>query len=177
METITILLGLLAVLALLASVFPMAALAAGDTDIVAEDPSNYTPEMDDGTADTIYSGGLVGANAAGFAIPWADSATDFFLGIATANSTSVSGASPKTRAQVDISGVIIRGIPIASAVQGSIGDQVHCTTDNVRADCVLDAAATSRGIGIIVRFGTASDCDVKLYSLGEWFARYLQGAT
>ena len=176
MTTILILMGLAVVLAVIGSVCPMAALGAGDTDIVTEDPSNYTPEMDDGNADTIYAGALVGS-AAGFAIPWADSATDLFLGIATANSTSVSGASPKTRAQVDISGQIIRGVPIASAVQTDVGDQVHCTTDNVRVDCVLDAGATSRGIGTIIRFGSDTDCDIKLYTLSEFAARYLQGTT
>ena len=177
METTFIFLCLLLVLAFLGSVSPMAALGAGDTDIITEDSSNYTLEMDDGNADTIYSGGLVAISSAGFAVPWANSATDLFAGLATADSTSVSGASPKTRAQVDISGVIVRGIPIASAVQASVGIQVHCTTDNVRVDAVLDAGATSLGIGVIIRFGTASDCDIKLYSMGEWFARYLQGVT
>lgn len=176
METIMILMGLLTLLVLLASVFPMAAMTEADTEGITEDPSNYTPEMDDGNADTIFAGGLVGV-AAGFAVPWSDSATIELLGQATANSTSVSGASPKTRAQVDIRGVIIRGIPIASAIQTSVGLQVHCTTDNVFADCVLDAAATSRGVGIIIRFGTAADCDIKLYSMGEFAARYLQAVT
>jgi hypothetical protein len=168
---------LLAAVVALAVLWQMAALAAAETEIVTTDPSNAIIEMDDATPDTIYAGGLVGINASGFAVPWDDVATTQLAGLATKNSTSVSGASPKTRAHVDCSGPIVKNIPVASAVQGSVGLQVHCTTDNVQTDCVLDAGATSRGIGVIIRFGSASDCDIKLYSIGEWFARYLTGAT
>lgn len=172
-----ILIWLLVVAAVFAVVMPMAAMTEGNTELVSESPSNFAADMDDGTPDTVYVNGLVGFNAAGFAVPWDDAAATMFGGVATKNSTSVAGASPKTRAHLDISGKIIRGIPVASAVQGSIGDQVYCTTDNVAVDCVLDAAATSRGIGVIIRWGSATDVDIKLYSLGEWFARYLQGVT
>ena len=73
--------------------------------------------------------------------------------------------------------MIIKHIPIASAVQGSVGLEVYSTTDNVLADCVLDGGATSRGIGIIIRFVSAADCDIQLYSHAEWSARYIQATT
>lgn len=121
----------------------------------------------------VWGGGLAGLTAAGFAIPWDNVATTVFLGL------FLEGALEPTQdvAPVDDSGTIVKNIPIASAVQGSVGLEVHCTTDNVLTDCVLDAGATSRAIGRIIRFRSASDCDIELYSAVEWAARYNVDAT
>lgn len=117
--------------------------------------------------DIIYAGGLVGVNAGGFLEPWANDAADEFIGIAMEGENGVVvGAGSKVA--VNDEGGLIKHIPIASAVQGSVGELVFCTTDNVLADCAL--TATSRAIGRIIRFATAGDCDIQVFSHTEFAA-------
>jgi len=130
-------------------------------------------------SDICYAGSLVGLSAAGFLHPWDDVATTVFVGVALeqAAGASASPAGTDTKCPVHDEGMIIKNIPIASAVQASVGLDVHCTTDNVLADCVLDGGATSRAIGRIIRWVSAADCDIQLYSAQEWQARYKQATT
>ena len=121
----------------------------------------------------VFGGGLVGLTAAGFLIPWDNVATTVFVGVVLEDALEPT----EDVGKVDDSGTVVRNIPIASAVQGSVGLQVHCTTDNIQTDAVLDAGATSRGVGTIIRFRSASDCDIRLYSHAEFQVRYLQGTT
>lgn len=124
--------------------------------------------------DEVFAGGLVGQDADGLLIPWDDAAASVFVGIAL---EGVAQSSTLLTAPVNDAGAIITNIPIASGTQTTVGLRVHCTTDNVLTDCVLDAGATSRGIGIIIRFRSAGDMDIQLYSHAVWQARYLQGTT
>lgn len=116
----------------------------------------------------VWGGGLVGVTAAGFLIPWDNIATSIFIGVCLEDALEPT----QDVAKVDDSGTVVKNIPVASAVQGSVGLEVYCTTDNVMTDCVLNAAATSRAIGRIARWRSATDCDIELYSAAEWAVRY-----
>ena len=131
------------------------------------------------STDICYAGGLVGLTAAGFLIPWDNTNTTVFVGVALeqAAGTGASPAGTATKCPVNDEGMIIKHIPIASAVQGSVGLEVYSETDNVLTDCELDAGVTSRSVGIIIRFASAADCDIQLYSHAEWSARYIQATT
>ena len=121
----------------------------------------------------VWAGGLCGFDVGGFLIPWDDDAASVFVGL-----TLESALEPvQDVASVHDEGFIKKNIPIASAVQGSVGLEVYCTTDNIEENCVLDAGATSRAIGTIIRFSSAADCDVQVYSHAQWQARYKQTST
>jgi hypothetical protein len=117
------------------------------------------------TSDIFYQGGLVGVvTATGLALPWRDTATDQFQGVCI-RTTSSDGLAALGEVDVDVRGVVITNIPIASAVQASVGERVYCTTDNVEADCAL--TATSLAIGTIIYWRTAADCDIQLFTPQE----------
>ena len=115
-------------------------------------------------ADIVYAGALVGVSAAGFLIPWDNTATSRFVGIALDQVTGDTSADIPVEVACDTEGRTLLSVAVASAVQGSVGAQVFSTTDNV-ADLAL--TATSPAIGWIKRFVSASDCDVVLYSTTE----------
>lgn len=117
-------------------------------------------------ATQVWAGGLVGANAAGLLVPWDDTAANQFIGLCLENALEPT----KDVAPVNDEGFIVKNVPVASAVQASVQAEVFCTTDNVLTDLVVAGVATSRGIGRIIRFRTASDCDVEIYSAAEWAA-------
>lgn len=121
------------------------------------------------SAQQVWAGGLCGKNVAGFLIPWDNVAATQFVGLVLED--ALEGAATQDVAPVHDEGFLIKNIPIASAVQGSVGLEVHCTTDNPLEDCVLAGAAVSRGIGRIIRFRSSSDCDIEVYSAAEWSAR------
>jgi len=131
----------------------------------------------------VWAGSLVGIVAAsGLMQAWADTATDIFVGIALENALEGAQIGNSPTRTVDVvpvndEGFIKKNIPVASAAQTDVGKEVYCTTDNIEADCVLDAGATSRAIGRIIRWRSAADVDVEIYSAAEWSVRYIQATT
>ena len=123
----------------------------------------------------VWAGGLVGLNAGGFLIPWANVNTTVFIGVCLVSALEVVGVVDV--AAVNDEGMIIKHVPIASAVQGSVGLECYSETDNVLTDLELDSGVTSRAIGRIIRFLSNTDCDIQLYSAQEWMARYIQTTT
>jgi len=149
----------------------MAALAAGT--VIPWSPRGRNVFDLVGSAQ-VYAGSLVCIVAAsGLMQAWADTATDIFLGICLEDALEPT----QDVAPVNDEGVIIKGIPVASAAQTDVGKEVYCPTDNILTDAVLDAGASSRAIGRIIRWVSATDVDVEIYSASEWSARYLQGTT
>jgi len=132
------------------------------------------------TTAEIKAGGLVGLSVAtGELMEWGNVATDDFIGVALegAQGATATPAGSDTTCPVNDEGFIVKNIPIASAAQTDVGLEVYCTTDNILVDAVLDAASTSRAIGRIIRWRSAADCDVELYSATAFSTRYLTGAT
>ena len=120
------------------------------------------------SAQQVWAGGLVGLNAAGFLIDWDNAAATQFVGVCAEN--ALEGPTTQDVAPIHDGGGILKHIPVASAVQGSVGLEIFCTTDNVLTDCVLAAGAVSRGFGRIIRFRSNTDCDIEIYSAAEWSA-------
>lgn len=146
----------------------MAVLTAG-VNVETRDRGATSYRIDDAGSITVFAGALVGLDASsGLAIRWNNNLTTRFIGLAKETRTSTSGALLQTSVPVDTEGPNIIGIPIASAVAGSVGEKVFCTTDNVKVDCKL--AGTSGSIGVIIAVRSATDCDIRLYTPTEWRA-------
>lgn len=120
------------------------------------------------SAQQVWAGGLVGLNAAGFLIDWDNAAATQFVGVCAEN--AFEGPTTQDVAPIHDGGGILKHIPVASAVQSSVGLEIFCTTDNVLTDCVLAAGAVSRGFGRIIRFRSNTNCDIEIYSAAEWSA-------
>jgi len=118
------------------------------------------------SGDTIYAGSLVGTNAAGFLVPWADTAANKFVGIAL--ETVVGDGSLECR--VNENGDILKGATVASAVQASVNSLVYCETDNP-ADLDLSASTNVDAIGIVIRYISAGVADVMLFTPTEHEAK------
>lgn len=120
---------------------------------------------------TIFHSAGIGEDSNGVARPWRDNATDKWLGLAVSEGAQAN----EPTVAVDTEGRVICGVPVAGATQARVA--VHCPTDNLHEDLCLDAGATSRAIGRIIRFRSASDCDVEFFTPAEFDARYDQGTT
>ena len=65
---------------------------------------------------------------------------------------------------VDTSGMIIKSIAVAgTATQAKVGDLVYCN-DSDLAGVTLTQPTTDYPIGILHRFVSVTDCDIKLYT-------------
>lgn len=118
------------------------------------------------SGDTVYAGGLVGTNAAGFLVPWADTAGNKFVGVAL--QTIVGDGSLECR--VNENGDFLSGATVASAVQASVNSLVYCETDNP-ADLDLSASTNVGPVGIVSRFISAGVADVVLFTPTEHEAK------
>jgi len=119
----------------------------------------------------IYGGMLVGLSAAGGRLQlWDNVATTIFVGLAEEDALGNTSATPEVRCRVDTSGKVLKGVAVASATQASVGDVVYSQDSNVAS--LTTVAATSRAIGIIIGYRSASDCDVQLFTPTE-FAAYV----
>ncbi len=124
---------------------------------------------------------------AGFANHWDDSAqNDVFLGIAISGDNrgnaatddantwlgDTSGApNPDPEVGVDTSGVILTKLDTidGTPTQAKVGALVYCPdsdTDNID----MQASGNTNAIGVLWRFRSATDCDVKLFTPMEWIA-------
>jgi len=112
---------------------------------------------------TFFAGGLVGTNAAGFLAKWADTAGHKFEGVCLEGAV---GDGSTIWARVDVSGLELLNVAVASAVQGSLNSLVHCTTDNA-ADFSLVAGSNVKAVGRVSKFRSAGYADVLLYTPQE----------
>ena len=126
---------------------------------------------------TLYPGALVQVNTSGAAgvdgclDHW--DKTGIFVGIVVggdANTTAGgilgdSSESPRPEARVDESGAIITHVNVTGAAQTDVGNLVYCATSNPADMTITDAA--NAVVGRLVRFRTASDCDVELFTPAE----------
>lgn len=107
---------------------------------------------------------------------WVDNTTGFvdatvsdlakfkFLGVTLTSATS-GAAAPWGEVRVNTEGVTLRGV----AVTGSTiaGVLVYCLTNNP-ADMTVTAATNMKAIGTIVRWASATDTDVRLFTPAEY---------
>lgn len=140
-------------------------------------------------ADTVevFRGALVGLQA-GFVNHWADGANDAFLGIViggdstavTANPGQIIGdtsETPDPEAHINTEGVILQHLTsvldtTAAITQANVGDHVYCGTSNVD-DMELNTTGNTSPIGVLVRFVSTTDMDVKLLTPTEFLSQVL----
>jgi hypothetical protein len=72
--------------------------------------------------------------------------------------------SPDPTVYVDMSGALLMGVPVASAA--AVGEYVYCN-DSDFDNATVTQPTTDKPIGVIVGWRSASDCDVKLFTLPE----------
>lgn len=107
--------------------------------------------------DIIYKGALVSINAAGFAVPATDTASESIAGIAL-EQVDNSGGSAGDEDVLVISGVTARMATAADLAQTTVGVDVTVLTDNE----VSIAATTTNDIlvGRCVKYVSATEVDV-----------------
>lgn len=138
-----------------------------------------TSQRDDGTnawpianGITMYHGMLVGLEG-GYANHWADGANDVFAGLcvggdARANDGVLTGNTsdtPPPEAHVDTSGLILEHMDSVAGTpaQAKVGDLVYCGSSNID-DLTLNSSGRNHPIGILWRYRSATDVDVKLFT-------------
>ena len=157
----------------------MADLAASKTMETAPSAGRISLPIANGI--TAYEGMLVGIEG-GYANHWADGANDVFAGIATrgddvANDGVLTGdtsASPVPELTVDCSGVILMHLDSVGDTpsQAKVGDHVYCDSSNTD-DMTLESSGMTSPIGILWRFRSTTDVDVKLLTPSEFLAQVL----
>lgn len=111
---------------------------------------------------TLYAGSLVGTDANGYLDNWADTAGLKFEGLLLAGAVGNTSASPKVEGRVNTSGPILMGVPVSGASTiACVNAMVYSTTGNTD-DLTLTATSNVGPIGRIVRWTSATDCEVRL---------------
>lgn len=133
-------------------------------------------------AGVIYDGALVAIAAGGGLENWAGDLvttgnTSFFLGVARiSEQTGVSAAAGESKTgstaldvdvAVDISGVILEQVDVASSSDANVGNLVYATDENT---LTMTATAGGAAIGWLTKFFTGTVANVKLFTPGEYRA-------
>lgn len=133
-------------------------------------------------ATVIFDGALVAIAAAGSLENWAGDAvtagnTSFFLGVARiTEQTGVSLAAGESKtgstaldveAAVDISGVILEQVSVASSSDANIGNLVYATDENT---LTMTATPGAAAIGWLTKFFSGTNANVHLFTPGEYRA-------
>lgn len=128
---------------------------------------------------TLYAGALVGLES-GYLNHWADGANDVFLGMMQGGYdragdgvlTGATADTPDPEGYVDTSGVILRKLASVgdTPAQAKVGDLVYCNTSNTD-DMTLNSSGMTHPIGWVVRYRSATDIDVQLFTPAEMLAQ------
>ena len=104
----------------------------------------------------VFAGALVSKNAAGFAKPSSDTASELFLGVADKTSLNATGAAGAKLVRVWKHGVFT--FATTGAVQADIGTQVFASDDQT----VLKTTTNSVAVGRIVEVLSATSVRVRI---------------
>lgn len=122
----------------------------------------------------LYEGALVQAQS-GYLNHWDE--TGQFLGLLVGGDdrardgvlTGETSDTPPPEGYVDESGVVLMHMAVAgSPTQADVGALIYCADSDPANMTKTDT--TNPPIGRLVRFRSASDCDVQLFTPGEWLA-------
>jgi hypothetical protein len=115
---------------------------------------------------TVYPGGLVAVNAAGFLIPYATAVGVRAVGIMNDGEAKTGNAAGDVLASVDVGGVLLEQVTVTGVTgQGDVNSDVYGVSDNVN-DLTL-TAGTKGAVGMITRFYSGTSCDVWLYAASQ----------
>lgn len=143
------------------------------------EPGRDSFQIADGVV--VYEGMLAGIDATtGYLEHWADGANDCFAGVVLGGDdrakdgvlTGETSDTPPPEARVDTSGTVLMHLSSInnSPVQGNVGDPVYCGTSNPD-DITTNSSGRNHPIGFIVRWRTATDVDVQLFSMAHHVAQ------
>lgn len=118
------------------------------------------------SGEEVFANGLVGINADGYLVPWADTAGLKWRGLCQ---EYVLGDGVK-RARVDVGGAYLFDVDVAGGSGiASLNDLVHCADDNV-ATLSTTAGASTRAIGFIDDRRSNDLWTVRLFTPAEYAA-------
>ncbi len=134
---------------------------------------------------TLYAGTLVQLSA-GFLDHWDDAgAGSTFMGVLQGGKDrgrdgiiiGNTADTPDPEAYVDTSGAVLMHLASidGTPTQAKVGDLVYGATSNV-ADLDLQASGNTNPIGWMIRFRTATDCDVQLFTPAEFLCMQTESA-
>lgn len=115
---------------------------------------------------TIPAGALVALGAGGYLTNLTDTLGYEFVGIALETVTGNTSVSPAVECRVNIEGLTLKGVAVASLTQANVGDLVYCESNNV-ADMDLTASTNLDAVGYVSRFISAGLGDVTLFTPAE----------
>lgn len=133
-------------------------------------------------AGVIYDGALVAIAAGGGLENWAGDLvtagnTSFFLGVARiTEQTGVSAAAGESKTgttaldvdvAVDISGVILEQVSVATSSDANVGNLVYASDENT---LTMEVTPGSTAIGWLTKFFSGTNANVKLFTPGEYRA-------
>lgn len=130
---------------------------------------------------TLYVGALVGLEG-GYLNHWADGANDVFMGVVLGGDDrgkdgillGETSDVPPPEARVNTEGVVLMHLDSVAAQttlsEANLGDLVYCGTSNTD-DMTLVSSGRNHPIGWIVRFRSATDVDVQLFTPSEMLAQ------
>jgi hypothetical protein len=117
---------------------------------------------------------------AGYLNHWADGANDVFAGIMLGGDDRAGDGiligetddTPDPHGFVDTSGVVLMHLDSVgdTPTQAKVGDLVYCSTSNTD-DMTLESSGATHPIGYMIRFRTATDVDVQLFTPAEMLAQ------
>lgn len=125
----------------------------------------HTVKVKDSTQ--LYGGAIVGvADADGLLDNWDNVATKRLAGLLREDVLGDTSATDPPHGKV-LEGVRLKGVAVAGTpTQAKLFELVYSQTGNV-GDLTM-TAATSKAIGILIGFRSASDCDVSLFTPEEF---------
>jgi hypothetical protein len=127
---------------------------------------------------TVYEGMLAGL-VSGYLNHWDDGSTSTFLGqIQGGDDRARDGViigetsdTPPPEARVDESGVKLMHLTVlGTPTQAKVGNKVYCATSNI-ADITLNSSGKNHAIGIMTRYRSSTDQDVRLFTPTEFMAQ------
>lgn len=112
----------------------------------------------------------------GYLNHWNDDGTSSFCGVLVRCDSRLNDGvytgntsdTPPPEGSVNTSGMTLVGVPVAGAT--AVGELVYCA-DSDPANMLVESSGRNDPIGVIKRFVSASDCDVKLFSWMEHLAQ------
>lgn len=131
-------------------------------------PSNGIQSFIVKNATQLYAQSLVGvADADGYLNFWDNVATTRFCGVLLAD--VLGDTSAGVEGTVDISGRTLTNVAVAGTpTQAKVNELVYSADGNITS--LTMTATTSKAIGILTAYRSASDCDVRLFSMAEFAA-------
>lgn len=123
---------------------------------------------------TVYAGMLAQLES-GFLNHWTGTSPGQFVGIVLGGDDRArdgvllgeTADTPPTEARVDESGVVLMHVAVAGTVtQADVGAYVYCADSDV-ANLTKTVGSNLRPVGRLVRFRSATDCDVELLTPAE----------